>query len=308
MKSIALSLNLTYYCNFRCSFCYLTPEQLGDRQTLSVEKVAERLTELSSQYHIEHVDLYGGELMLLDNGYLEQITQLVKRYNNPSISLITNLSAIQDVALDPEVDLTVSYDFSAREKSDLVFGNILTLPRQISIITLVSRKLLDTVSADELVQTFNMLANLKAVDLKPYSENQANADVVSFSEFEDYVWDVMTHPNRDWKLQNEELVDRSLAGTRNAFSDDHIYITPQGDYAVLEFDSNDREFFLKLEDLDAYEAWCVKERERVEANLFCGNCVYKGRCLSEHLREVKSLDNSCNGFHNLLKRCEYGPA
>ena len=32
-----LSINPTYYCNFRCDFCYLTPEQLGDRQKIDLK-------------------------------------------------------------------------------------------------------------------------------------------------------------------------------------------------------------------------------------------------------------------------------
>lgn len=303
MKSITVSLNPVYYCNFSCSFCYLTPKQLNDKLTLPLELVNLRLKEVSDKYNVEHIDLYGGELLLLEDSYLKGLLSIVKTYAK-NISLITNLSLTKDIILDPMIKLTTSYDFTAREKSELVFGNLLTLTRSFSVITLVSRKLLDEVTVDELVHTFNLLSNLESVDLKPYSENQANCDSVTYKEFEEFVWAVLVHPDRNWNLQNEELIDSSLSGERNSYSDDHIYITPKGEYAVLEFDSNDREFFLPLQDLGDYETWCVAEKVRVEANIFCGSCTYKGRCLSEHLKDVKSLDNSCNGFYGLLKRCE----
>ena len=68
----------------------------------------------------------------------------------------------------------------------------------------------------------------------------------------------------------------------------------------LFVDLNDNEFFLEYETLDEYFKWCNNEKKRVEKNKFCTKCDYFGHCLSEHLRDVKSLDNSCNGFKHLI--------
>ena len=35
MKPITVSINPSYFCNFRCDFCYLTSEQLGDQKDLA---------------------------------------------------------------------------------------------------------------------------------------------------------------------------------------------------------------------------------------------------------------------------------
>ena len=111
----------------------------------------------------------------------------------------------------------------------------------------------------------------------------------------------MQYPNKKFEFVNQKLLNSVIEKSRNAFSDDHIYITPSGNYGVLEFDLNDNEFFLEYESLQEYFDWCEKEKVRVSKNKYCKNCDYYGHCLSEHLRDVKSLDNGCNGFKHLIE-------
>jgi hypothetical protein len=151
-----------------------------------------------------------------------------------------------------------------------------------------------------MVLHFNSLRNLESVEIKPYSTNQANTLDVSFTAYEEFVKKFIENKNRKFTLVNETLIQSVLDKSRNSFSDDHIYITPSGKYGVLEFDLNDNEFFLEYDTLDEYFEWCEKEKQRVSKNKFCSSCSYYGNCLSEHLREVKSLDHSCNGFKHLI--------
>lgn len=304
-KEFTLSLNLSYYCNLRCNFCYLTPEQLGDRQKAPLEAIAARLDEvLAEGYHVTHIDLYGGEIGLLPKSYVDAVKDLLHSRGIDDIVLITNLTAVNDIILDEDYELSVSYDFSAREKHELVFDNILTLPRWFNMLTLASRELLDNVSVDEMVATYNLMVNAKSVEIKPYSENQSNQQRVTFAEYEELVWALINHPERNFHIENQQHLIKAVDGYGHSYSDDHLYITPEGTFAVLEFDLNDREFFLPIKDMADYHRWCEVEKARVAKNAFCGQCEYKGRCLSEHLRTVTSLEHSCNGFYNLLKRWE----
>ena len=50
MKPITVSINPSYFCNFSCDFCYLTPEQLKDQKRIS-------LVDLDN-YKEEHVSKY----------------------------------------------------------------------------------------------------------------------------------------------------------------------------------------------------------------------------------------------------------
>lgn len=302
-KELTISLNPWYYCNLACDFCYLTPAQLNDKEKIDPEVLAQRLDEvLEAGYDITHVDLYGGEPSLLPSEYMEELKLTLHSRGVTDIVVHTNLTAVNDITLDEDYELSVSYDFTSREKHDLVFNNMLSLERQYNVLTLASRSLLDTLSPDEFVRTFNLLTNVRFIEIKPYSSNQSNQQDVSFDEFEELVYGVINHPDRQFELENERLIQTALSGERNAYSDDHLYITPQGQFAVLDFDLNDNEYFRTMSSLDEYHQWCENEKTKVNKNSYCNDCQFKGHCLSEHLREVKSLDRSCNGFHNLLVR------
>ena len=54
-----VSVNPTYFCNFRCDFCYLTPEELGNQKQISLNKLDELLSQVQN---FEQIDLYGGEI------------------------------------------------------------------------------------------------------------------------------------------------------------------------------------------------------------------------------------------------------
>lgn len=300
---INISLNPSYHCNLRCDFCYLTPQQLGDTTRISLELLEKRVDQIAEHYRIEHVDIYGGEVLLLPHAYLMGIKKIFHDRGIRDLVLVTNLTLVNDAAQDTDFELSVSYDFDAREKADLVLENMFMLERPFNILSLAGRKFLDSVSVHEYVGTMNMLKNLMCAEIKPYSSNQANDQDVKFTEFEDFVWGVIDHDDRRFQFENIHQLQKVVEDkTRNAYSDDHVYITPVGDLAVLDFDKNDREFFLKVDGVQGYQQWCVEEKRRVNENPHCNDCEWKGGCLSEHLREVKSLEDSCNGFRNLIYR------
>ena len=299
MESITLSINPWYFCNFKCDFCYLTKEQLDDKTLLPLYILEERIVEIISHRKIAMVDLYGGEVTLLPLEYVQGLKQLLHTYGIYDINIITNLSVINEITTDPDFYISVSYDFAAREKHELVFRNMTQLQRPFSILMLASKNLVEK-NVPEMIETLNLLENLQSVEIKPYSPNQSNQDTVYYTQFEEFVKYFLQYSNKKFKFVNEHLLQTVLDKSRNAFSDDHVYITPSGKYGVLEFDLNDNEFFLEYDSLEEYFDWCGKEKARVTRNKYCKNCEYYGNCLSEHLREVKSLEYSCNGFKNLI--------
>lgn len=301
MKSIVLSINPIYLCNFRCNFCYLTEKQLEDKKTLSLDNLEKKLIEIKKEnYQIDHVDIYGGEVALLSEDYLYSLDAILEKYDNPSINIITNFYKLNKYLLEDHVSVSVSFDFEAREKHELVIQNIIKFKKDIAILMLASPELLK-LEVDKMISIFNNIKNIKTVEIKPYSKNQANNLDVSDSDYENFIkkW-IDSKTNKKFEFTNLENIKKSLSKKYNAFSDNHLYLTPSGNYAVLEFDSKDKEFFLELENLKEYENWCDKEKKRVNDNLFCKKCEYQGNCLTEHYRDVKSLENSCNGFKKLL--------
>lgn len=294
-----ISINPWYYCNFNCEFCYLTKKQLRDSKLLPLDILNDRLAEISAQDTIIMVDLYGGELGLLPIDYWNDLIDLLHAYNIYDINIITNLAMINDIICDERVYVSVSYDFQAREDHERVWRNMALLKRPFSILMLASPKLI-TYDVDEMIGILNTLNNLSSVEIKPYSPNQANKLDITYGEFEKFVKKWIINSDKNFSLTNESLLESVITKERNSFSDDHVYITPNGKYGVLEFDLNDNEFFLEYDTLDQYFDWCIKEKTRVSKNAFCSKCDHFGHCLSEHLRDVKSLDHGCNGFKHLI--------
>ena len=109
-----VSINPTYFCNFRCDFCYLTPEQLGNQKKISPERLDELLGQIPN---IEHVDLYGGEVGAIKKSYFYSIKNVIRQHFYNTININTNYSMMHPGFFDSDVYLSVSYDFEAREKS-----------------------------------------------------------------------------------------------------------------------------------------------------------------------------------------------
>ena len=298
-----VSVNPTYYCNFRCNFCYLTPAQLGDRLTTNVTTIMDRMNEISNYTKITHIDLYGGEVAILPSDYLTLLITLLKNYHTP-INIITNYSAPVPQFLDDDITLTVSYDFDCREKHELVFNNMLKSSRPLAVLILASREILNK-NVDDMIRELNLCTSIRSVEIKPYSPSQANEHKILYKEHEEFIIKWITSPvEKNFEFVNEKLIEASLTRKgpyyKSSFSDSHVYLTPKGKFGTLEFDNNDNEYFLEFTTFENYLTWTEVEKDRVVKNPYCSKCDYLGSCLSEHLRDVKSLTYSCNGFKHLL--------
>jgi molybdenum cofactor biosynthesis enzyme MoaA len=294
-----ISLNPTYLCNLRCDFCYLG-EKLGDKTRIDLGVLDSRLDEICRHKEIETLDLYGGEITILPNDYLNDLFLVIKKHYQGPVNIITNLTVMSDVLLREDVDVSVSFDFEARTGFEKTLRNLALMPRHVSVLMLASKKFLE-IDVGYMISVLNGLQSVQAVEIKPYSTNQYNQQAVSFKDYESLVQKFITHPIQlRPQFVNELYIQDSLAGTRNAFSDNHIYITPSGKFGVLEFDKNDDEFFLELDSYEDYLRWVQIEKLRVRSNPICSTCQYFGKCLTEHYRNVVNIENSCNGFRYLL--------
>jgi len=293
-----VSINPTYLCNFRCDFCYLTSEQLADKKKVDLRVLDERLSEIPD---IHHIDLYGGEISTLGDDYFYDMKKIIRKHYDGVINIVTNYASPKTYMHDNDISLSVSYDFAARERSDIVFANMLVSPVPISVLILASRNVLD-MDVPSMVQELSLLSNLRSVEIKPYSTNQANCHNVKHSDYEEFVkkWLELDLP---FEFENLYRIEESISGNYNAFSNNHVYITPSGKFGVLEFDVSDREYFLELDSFDEYRKWALIEPIKNVSDI-CRNCDYFGRCLTEHYRYVHDLTDGCNGHRELLEWTE----
>lgn len=292
-----VSINPTYFCNFKCNFCYLTPEQLRDQKKIEPKQLDKLLGDIPEP--IEHIDLYGGEIGALRRDYYDEIKAVIRKHYNGKININTNFSMLDNRFFEHDITLSVSYDFEAREKHELVFQNMMMSPKPIALLILASPRVI-TMDVDEMIQNLNLLKSVTSVEIKPYSINQANTLDLSHKEYENFVIKWLESPiQKNFEFINLYNIEDSYNKHYNAFSDDHVYITPNGKYGVLDFDKDDKEYFLELANWSNYQQWAYQEK--VTLSDICNNCKYVGHCLTEHYRYVKDLDNSCNGYINLLE-------
>ena len=154
-----ISLNPWYYCNFRCKFCYLTEGQLASQKLIVLETLEQRLQQVVTHYGmINQIDVYGGEVALLPRTYFNDMTALLKQYSQ-KLNLITNLSAVNEITEHPDYSLSVSYDFSAREKYDLVYKNMTMITTDFSVLMLASPHLI-TLDPNYMINMFNLIPNI----------------------------------------------------------------------------------------------------------------------------------------------------
>ena len=250
--------------------------------------------------NIEHIDLYGGEIGALKKEYFYGLRDTIRKHYSGKININTNYSMLHDGFYEDDFYLSVSYDWESREKSDRVYQNMLMSPVPIAVLVLASPKVL-RMNVDELIMSMNMCSSVRSLEIKPYSKNQANQHEVSHKDYEVFVkkW-IESSVKKNFEFINEYYIQDVLDGSRNAFSDDHIYITPNGKFAVLEFDLNDNEYFLELDSWDDYLKWTQKEKRNNVSDI-CRSCEFYGKCLTEHYRYVKDLNNSCNGYKFLIE-------
>ena len=295
-----LSINPSYHCNFSCEFCYLSKEQLRDKKRLRTDDLFMRLSELPEP--ITGIDLYGGEIGLLDEEYFENLKQVIRIFYRGKINVITNFSATRDFFFNDDIDLSVSFDFNAREQYHRVLENLRKNQKDVSILMLASWKMV-AMDVDRIINVFNEIPSVKSVEIKPYSKNKnQTVEFVADVMFETVVKKFLINKEKmKFKFINLENILNSLGDKYDAFSNDHVYITPNGKFAVLEFDENSNEYFKELDDISELAVWVANEKEKITKNKFCGECKYLGRCLTEHYREVTTLENSCNGFKHLLE-------
>ena len=293
-----ISLNPTYLCNFRCDFCYLTEEQLADKNKINLSKLDERLSEVSKVEPISYVDLYGGEISTLSDDYFYELKSTIRKYYQGEINIVTNYRTVKSYMHERDISLSVSYDFEAREQSDIVFANMLCSPVPISVLILASPRVIN-MNVKDMVQQLSMLSNIRSVEIKPYSTNQANAHNVTHKDYEEFVmkWLELDLP---FEFENRHRIQESLEGKYDAFSNDHVYINPNGNFAVLEFDKDDNEYFLELNTFNEYIKWAKNEPIKNVSDI-CRNCKWYGKCLTEHYRYVRDLTNGCNGYKGLLE-------
>jgi len=293
-----ISLSPSTYCNLRCGWCYLSKEELANSQLIDLKKLSMTLNYISSFYDIVHVDIYGGEPTLLPVNFALELHELIKTYNCTT-NVITNLTTLKHPLLYVCDSVGISYDFNLREFHSLVKENIKLFPRDKHILTLATNDLMSMSHEDIITQLSEL--SIDSWEIKPYSKSRNNQFDFDHDKYEQFVFDVHAS-DKPFMFINTDNILSSINFNNVSYSNNHIYITPNSEMCVLDFDENDCEFFRFVPNMLYYVHWCKKEYDKYSKHQLCKACDYQHRCISEHLLVTKELKR--NGFPNLIRMVE----
>ena len=304
ISKINISLNPTYLCNLRCEFCYLSKEQLGNPQTITLEELFARLSEISSHRQISEFDIYGGEIAMIPDSQMISILDTAKLFYPGQFNIISNFTNVPDYFYRDDLIISVSWDYFVRAKNEQVYKNMLNFNRPLHILMLATDELLklNKEEVQVIIKLLNAIPSLRTFEIKPYSSSKHNIYENNFRGYENWVqWWIDLREEMSFQFVNLDKIALAHQKQTSSWSDDHLYIKPNGQFAVLDFDSKGEEFFQQISSFEDYLDWCEDEKKKFKQDETCGNCKYLGHCLSEHMQLVSVDKQSCSGFYNLLE-------
>ena len=296
MKNLTLSIMPTYMCNYNCQYCYLGGLR-KDRTTLDLLTLQDRINELEKEYHISNVNLFGGELSLLDNQYLNDLVCIP---NCKRTSLTTNLSN-EDIInfcltrnIKANVSLNEERDYykdtlkkvQKYKKTKIIDLSVVVLPSLLNKSTKTLYKFYDNLGLDVLfIQYHKSIHNEKYnVSLKEYSDFMFN-----------FIKEYYNHQKHNFNIENLIIYnDASYSPTK----DSYLFITPDGKYSTVVF-NNGVEHYIKFDTLKEWKRHCEKEMLMYKAKCFTCNMFKK--CKAEHL-EVLNNYGECSGLKELMAK------
>lgn len=271
---LAISINPTYNCNFSCQFCYL--KGLNKETFLDLNILKNQLKDLSLNYNIQYIDIYGGEIFLLDDQYLKKLIHIIKQYVK-KIYIVTNLSIEKDwIFSSKEIDISASWDYKFRnfdilnnlkefsKKYDRKFTLILTHPN------LVNYK-------KEIVDILNNLDVNFSINLKSYYKTKNTTLNLNFENFQKFALYLYSNLKKDIPI----ILDINKQEYK------HIFISPQNKIQQIHYFNNEQFFSSNLQQKQFSE---------------CFICKFYNNCLKQH--EFIKTQYDCCGHKKLLEKLQ----
>lgn len=278
MKSISISINPTYNCNFNCDFCYLNG--FNTQSLLDLNKLKDQLKEVSTKYIITSIDIYGGQIFLLQDSYLKQLFNTCFVYVQ-NIYLITNMSITKAWIFEHNnIIISASWDYIYRPQNQIILNNIKdyikTYKKNISIIlthpNLYSHK---KQIVNILNSTFKQDIN---ISLKPYYKTNNTDYNINFQNYQKFFLYLYSNLNANFNILIE-INDKSTQ---------HIFISPNNQLQTISYNSNLQQYFTNYLDQ--------------EETINCICCTKYKNCLKQH--KFLKTNYDCCGQYKLLNKLD----
>lgn len=159
----------TLKCNFTCNFCSQAVERIHKPNSLIDLSLLEK--KLKTLQNTTSFRVYGGEITILPEDYLNAFFDILDSYNLP-IAVYTNLYNVPDRIR--KYRIVVGFNFNEKLHADRVIGNMLSLD-SFHIVTVMTKDILRK-DINELISFYETFSNLENVFFAPYITNEKNKE------------------------------------------------------------------------------------------------------------------------------------
>lgn len=280
MKKINISINPTYKCNFSCDFCYL--KNLSANDLLDLNTLKQQLQNISKEYIINDIDIYGGQIFLLSDQYLNKLFNICFQFVQ-NISIITNMSIWkQQIFKNPKINIITSWDYIYRQQNQIILNNIkkyISMYNSISII-LTSPQLYN--HKEKVTQILNNLNNIN-VCIKPYYKTQQTKQNLNFEKFQKFFLYLYSNLHRNINL----IIDINKVQLL------HIFISPKNELLQITYNKDNQQYFKVINNINDLD---------FNISNICMCCSKYNNCLIQHEYMCTSYD--CCGQYKLMNKLD----
>lgn len=300
MNSLTLSIMPTLHCDYNCPYCYLGDKR-KDKSLLDLYELEKLLDEIRSSYRISVVNLYGGELSLLNHNYLNDLLCAVCTNR---LSLTTNLQDenIINFCLARNVKINVSLNEERdhyKETLSKVRKYKNTKIMDLSVVVLPS---LVKKKPSELYKFYNDIGlDVLFIQYHKSINNQLRYDI-SLEDYSNFLYEFILeykkHDNPSFNIENLMIYNDKLYRPN---IDSYLFINNKCKLCTVTF-KDGIERYIEFDSLSDWQKYCHKENERYK--VLCSSCKLFGRCKAEHL-ETFNNTGECSGLKCLLNKLTY---
>lgn len=291
-----VSIQPTYHCNLRCSYCFLGKWR-NKSEILDLNILEQKLQEIKNYVNIDAIDLYGGEISILDPQYLRNLFRLCLEYCQ-DVNVTSNLANIQIFNIlkeFPSIKLAVSLNWERKDFSRIKelldskqykIDNILT----VALPHLLQTDIKETL---DLYQKWNL-----PVSIFRYKPSFLNSKFsIKVKEYEDFIIKfIKQYLNDKYTFPLNNLLELKN-GKNIPLLSSSIFITPEGKYCWIDHFRN-KEMYLCSDEITGWLS--SAQVDYLNYRHRCKDCPYFGFCLAEHLDFEEINEDYCCGLKNLL--------
>jgi len=293
-----ISIVPSFLCNGSCEYCYLG-NSIHNKETIDLSKLVDRIKEVSKAEGINdfQFDVFGGEICLLDRGYIETLFEMLSGFTTSKIMVTTNLTNFKrSVELLHDKRLMVATSLNdERKKIDFIARkNIMRLSetdrQNLSVLVVVTPSVLQKPIRDILVDLETLkIGGVRFLQYYPSANARVRYDIL-VSQYESFCLQLIYEYNNGG--YSFELLNIPFWKSFKVYSVDNVFVMPNGNFATTQY-NNGIESFVEFEDYASFRSY--SEREYIEHVAKCSLCPYFSCCLAEHICNEKD----CCGLRSI---------